>query len=96
MNQNLLEDIKIKSIPILKKAEIKKAALFGSYVRGDNTSKSDIDFLISFPEEATLLDMVRLKRNLERRLKNKVDIVSFNGISPLLKQSILSNQYPIL
>ena len=96
MQQIVLDEIKEKSIPILEQANIKKATLFGSYVRGDNTENSDIDMLISFPEETTLLDYVRLQRQLEEQLQKKVDIVSYNAISPLIKDSILKNQYQVI
>jgi predicted nucleotidyltransferase len=93
---NNIQSIQNKIVPILKQANIKKAALFGSYARGDNTEKSDIDILIAFPENATLLDLVRLQRHLEENLSKKVDIVSYNAISPLIKDSILRYQYPLL
>src|SRR5438445_12320312 len=38
-----LENIKRQILPILKSSDVKKAAFFGSYVRGDNTKDSDID-----------------------------------------------------
>ena len=93
---NNIQSIKNKIVPILKQANIKKAALFGSYVRGDNTEKSDIDILIAFPENTTLLDVVQLKRSLEENLSKKVDVVSYNAISPLIKESVLKYQYPLL
>jgi len=58
MQEAVLESIKEKAVPILKKVNINKASLFGSYVRGDYKKDSDIDILISFPESATLLDVV--------------------------------------
>lgn len=96
MNVAILEDIKVKILPILKKADIKKAALFGSYVRGDNTKMSDIDILVELPENATLFELGGLKITLEEELKKKVDVVTYKGISPIIKESILSNQYPLL
>lgn len=93
---NKVQEIKNKVLPILKEAEIKKAALFGSYVRGDNTEKSDIDILVAFPDSATLLDVAKLQRRLEENLLKKVDIVSYNAISPLIKESVLKYQYPLL
>lgn len=48
MNAAILEDIKIKILPILKKADIKKAAIFGSYVRGDNTKKAILISLLNY------------------------------------------------
>lgn len=96
MNVTNLEDIKIKILPILKKADIKKAAIFGSYVRGDNTKMSDIDILVELPENATLFELGGLKITLEEELKKKIDVVTYKSISPIIKDSILSNQYPLL
>ncbi len=96
MQQFTIDQIKQKAIPVLKKAGITKSAIFGSYVRGDAKETSDIDFLIAFPESTTLLDVVRLQRALEEQLQKKVDLVSYNAISPLLKDSILKYQYQLL
>jgi predicted nucleotidyltransferase len=91
-----LEEIKEEVLPILRKADVIKAALFGSYVRGDNTSNSDIDILVELPWGKSLFDLVALQMNLEKNLKKKVDVVTYRSICPHLKESILSNQYPIL
>lgn len=96
MQQLTLDEIKTKAIPILKEAGITKSALFGSYVRGDASENSDIDFLINFPTDTTLLDVVRLQRSLQENLQKKVDLVSYNAISPLIKDSIFKYQYPLL
>lgn len=96
MKQATLEQIKKQVLPILKEAEVKRAALFGSYIRGEDTKKSDIDILVDLPRGKTLFDLVDLKTNLEEKLKKKVDIVTYEGIHPLLKDSILNSQYPIL
>ena len=96
MNKTILEEIKTKVLPILKQANVKKAALFGSYVRGDNTKKSDIDMLVELPDSATLFELGGLKVTLEEKLNKKVDIVTYKSISPIIKDSILSNQYSLI
>jgi predicted nucleotidyltransferase len=96
MNNAILEEIKRKVLPVLKNANVKKAALFGSYVRGDNTQKSDIDMLIELPEDATLFELGGLKLALEKKLQKKVDVVTYKSISLIIKDSVLNNQYPII
>ena len=96
MNKAILEEIKTKALPILKQAEVKRAALFGSYVSGDNTQESDIDILVELPENATLFELGGLKVTLEEKLNKKVDVVTYKSISPIIKDSILSNQYPLI
>jgi uncharacterized protein len=89
---NKLSDI---IIPILVKYHVKKAALFGSYARGDFDEKSDIDILFEPPNNMGI-GVVSLKRDLENALEKKVDLVSYNGISKYLKEYILGNQKPLL
>lgn len=91
-----LEKIKKQVFPILQNARVKKAALFGSYVRGDNTPESDIDILVDLPVEATLIDLVGIKQDLEEKLHKKVDVITYRSICPLIKDSVLNNQYPVI
>ena len=96
MSNTVLEELKVKALPVLKQAEVKRAAFFGSYVRGDNTNESDIDILVELPENATLFELGGLKVSLEEELKKKVDVVTYKSISPIIKDSILSNQYQLI
>jgi predicted nucleotidyltransferase len=96
MKRKDLEKIKTKVLPILRKADVTRAALFGSYVRGDNTPNSDIDILVELPRGKSLFDLVGLQIDLEKNLDKKVDVVSYRSICPHLKESIFSNQYTIL
>ena len=97
MRDSILE-IKKKIAPILKRHDVKRAAVFGSFVRGEENEKSDIDVLIEFRggSDKGLLDLVGLKLDLEEALNRKVDIVEYPAIKPLLKNIILREQIPIL
>ena len=92
----LIIDIKVKIKGILEANDVKKAALFGSIVRGDYTEKSDIDILIEFEGDKSLLDLVRLQFLLEESCEKKVDLLTYNSIHPLLKDRILKEQVIIL
>jgi hypothetical protein len=94
--EKAIQNIKKKIIPILKRYEVKKAAIFGSFVRGEARKKSDIDILVDLPEDKSLLDLVGLKLELEEILKRKVDVLTYNSLHPLLKNIILSEQKAIL
>ncbi|MBA3723984.1 MAG: nucleotidyltransferase family protein [Candidatus Levybacteria bacterium] len=96
MNTVKLEEIKTKILPILKQADVKKAAIFGSYAKGTNRKTSDIDILVELPENATLFELGGLKVTLEEKLEKNVDIITYKSISPIIKDSILSNQYPLI
>lgn len=82
--------------PYLRRYNVTKADLFGSIVRGELTSKSDVDLLVELPREASLLDFIGLKQDLEDALGCSVDLVEYEAIKPRLKQYILQDLYPIL
>ncbi|MBD3155696.1 MAG: hypothetical protein GF368_03505 [Candidatus Aenigmarchaeota archaeon] len=91
-----LRDLKKKIVYILKKNNVKKAGLFGSFVTGEATEKSDIDILIEFKRGKSLLDLIGLEMELEESLKRDVDLLTYNSIHPLLKDTILSEEVRII
>lgn len=90
-----LQKIKPTIIPILKKNKIKRAGIFGSYARNTHTKESDIDILIE-PAPNMGFAVARLKEQLAKALKKKVDLVSYSGLSPYLRQKILKEEIRIL
>ena len=64
-------------------------AIFGSVARGEDTGRSDCDFLADFGEGTTLLDVARLGRKLEELLGCPVDVVSRGTLSPRLAGSVV-------
>jgi predicted nucleotidyltransferase len=91
----LVRNITSKIIPILKSQGVLKAALFGSYARGDSGKGSDIDLLVELGDDKSLLDLVGLKLELEDALNTKVDVLTYDAVHPLLKNTILSEQKPV-
>jgi uncharacterized protein len=71
------------------KYDISFLGIFGSYARGDFTSKSDLDLLAKFSRKKSLLDLVRTERELSAALGVKVDLLTENSISPYLKNKIM-------
>ncbi len=84
--------IKKQSLPIFKSQGVLKAAIFGSFARGDNKKNSDIDFLVKMKKNKSLFDFLELKFALEKKLNKKVDLVSYMGIHPFIKDKILEEQ----
>lgn len=79
-------------VPILKAENVIKAALFGSFARGEQKASSDIDVLVQFRGQKTLLDLVRLKFTLEEKTGRRVDVVTYDSIHPALRKIILKEQ----
>lgn len=91
-----IEEIKKKIIPILKRYPVKRAGVFGSVVRGEDTQESDIDILVEIEERMSLLDFVGLKLELEEALGKKVDLGEYSTIKPIIREQILSEEVTIL
>lgn len=91
------ERLKPKIIEILKRHNVRRAGIFGSYARGEQTKKSDIDILIEVGDRRfSLLDLVGLEQELEKALRKEVDLLTYKGISPYLKKSILDEEVRII
>ena len=86
------ENIELRIIPILKKYEVKKAALFGSYARGEETESSDVDVLIEFKVRKTLIDLVGLEQEIEEELQISTDVITYNSIYHRLRDIILKEE----
>ena len=91
-----IEGIRNKILPILRRYDVVRAAIFGSFIRGEMREYSDIDILVEFKGEKSLLDLAGLKIELEELLGRKVDVLTYNSLHPLLKHKILSEQEIIL
>jgi len=64
-----------------KENGIEYLGLFGSYARGDYKKGNDLDLLIKVNGEKTLLDLVRIERELSEILNVKVDLLTEESIS---------------
>jgi len=89
LKEDQIGEIKKTLIDVLREHEAKKAALFGSIVRGEATEESDIDLLIEFEGRKSLLDLQQL-------LRRRVDVLTYKSLHPLLRERILSEQEVIL
>jgi len=75
----------------LQNLGIVRIGLFGSYVREEQTEKSDIDILLEFePEKENFDNYMTVYDILENLFSNeKVEIVTKNGLSPYIGPQIL-------
>jgi len=93
-----LKTLKQKAMPVLQRYGIAKAAVFGSYARGEQNAGSDIDILIQYSPEAkrSLFTRIKLKEELEEVLQKEVDVVTEKALSPFLRDGILKEKRDIL
>jgi len=82
------QEIFEKIIKFLKNEGVKRICVFGSYIRGEEKEESDIDIIVEFLERKSLLEIVRIERELSEFLGIKVDLLTEQSISPYLIDSI--------
>ncbi|MBF0118449.1 MAG: nucleotidyltransferase family protein [Desulfobacterales bacterium] len=81
--------IKIQKSKLFEQYKIKEIGIFGSYVRGEQRNKSDIDILIDFEEYPSLLKFIDIEDELSRQIGIKVDLVMKNTLKPVIGRHIL-------
>ncbi len=81
----------LKSNPkLLREYHVRRIGIFGSYVTGNATDRSDVDILVDFSDAITLPQHVHLADSLSELLAVKADVVPLKGIKPYLKDRILN------
>lgn len=74
---------------IKKKFKVKSIGIFGSFVRGENKEKSDVDVLVEFAEPVGMFDFLDLEEYLQNIFRLKVDLVSRKALKPKIGEYIL-------
>lgn len=69
--------------------------IFGSVARGDAGPDSDLDVLVEFEDDRSLMDLAGFELDLEDLLKCEVDVVTEGGLSPYLEDRILAEAVPL-
>lgn len=73
----------------MTKYGVKRAALFGSVARGEDTPESDVDILIELGSPMGLLSFSQFTREVETALQRKVDVITSNSINKFFRPYIL-------
>ncbi|MBE0449093.1 MAG: nucleotidyltransferase family protein [Actinobacteria bacterium] len=96
--EHAIEEIRQLITPVLRKHDVRKAAVFGSVAKGSAEIDSDVDLLVEFEDgkKKTLLDLVQLETDVAAELRCRVDIVTYGGLHPVLRKRVLREQVIIL
>ena len=86
---SIKKELQLLKPSLITKYNISELGLFGSAVRNDFSSESDIDILVGFSRPIGI-EFIDLAEELEASLNRKVDLVSRNGIKPQYFQAIQS------
>jgi predicted nucleotidyltransferase len=79
-----------KLAEICRKNDIVFMAMFGSFVRGEQNTRSDVDVAIEFDKSKgkSLLDLISVEDELRRIFKRKVDLGIFSSLNPYIMEDV--------
>ena len=79
-----------KLAKICRENDIVFFGVFGSFVRGQQNRKSDIDIAIEFDKakRKSLLDLIRIENELSKIFRRKVDLGIFSSLNPYLVDDV--------
>jgi len=83
-------------LPVLKRYFIKRAAIFGSFAKGDVNVNSDVDLLIEPGKGFTIFKMLKLEEEISDLIKRKVDLVEYSALKSSIREEVLLSAITIL
>jgi uncharacterized protein len=93
--EKILEVLR-QQIPMLtERYAVETLEVFGSYVRSEQRQDSDLDILITFKEDPSLLTYIAMENYLSDLLGIKVDLVMKDSLKPKIGQQILREAIPV-
>ena len=85
-----------KELPNLKsKFQVATLKIFGSYIRNEQNSKSDLDLLVTFTKSPDLFEFIELENYLSDLLNLKVDLVMRSSLKLHIGKQILAEARPV-
>ncbi|MDZ4258155.1 MAG: nucleotidyltransferase family protein [Gemmatimonadales bacterium] len=85
-----------RALPILRRHDVRRAGVFGSYARDEAGPESDLDLLVELPSGASLLDLVGLEQELGDELGLTVQATTYRALNRHLRERVLRDEIRIL
>jgi predicted nucleotidyltransferase len=73
-----------KIISFMHQQGAERVGVFGSYARNEARPDSDLDLMVWFKEQKSLLGIIRIERELSELLGIKIDLLTEQAVSPHL------------
>ncbi len=95
--ENIIKILQNEKQEILGKYGVRLLGIFGSYVRNEQTSKSDIDVLIEITGSVKLglYDYIGVMTKLSKILNTEVHFADKDYLKPIICKNILNEVVPI-
>jgi len=93
--ETLLKEKREEILRIAARHGARNVRVFGSVARGEADALSDIDLLVEFEPDRSLLDHAALWLELQELLGCKVDVVSEAGVKARMRDRVLREALPV-
>ena len=77
-------------VTLCEEHKVERLRIFGSAARGEERPDSDIDLLVDFSVPVGFFELIELEEQLAEFFGRSVDLLTERGLSPYLRDSILS------
>jgi predicted nucleotidyltransferase len=88
--EEIKEILKKQKPFLMEKYGVKEIGVFGSYVKGEQKDKSDLDVLVEFGRSIGFFEFLELEEYLENTIGVKVELVTKRALKPKIGEYILS------
>ena len=85
----ILEQLRGMRHDLEEQYHVKRIGIFGSYAKKAQTDESDLDLVVEFSRPIGMLAFVHLKDLLSRRLNLRIDLVTPDGLHPLIRDQVM-------
>lgn len=89
--EEILEFLREHKAEIAERFGVSKMGLVGSIARGDATSESDIDIIVSLNSSNTCRSFFGLLHFLQDSLPHKIDLATDASLKPLVREQIMKD-----
>lgn len=94
--ENIVSKLQAELPKIKSQYNVTTLEVFGSFVRHEQKSNSDLDILVTFSKSPSLFKFIELEDYLSELLGVKVDLVMKSSLKPNIGKRILSEAQIIL
>ena len=95
MRKRFLEGSREEILRIAARYGARNVRVFGSVARGEEGPDSDVDFLVEFDADRSLLDHVGLVQDLENLLGRKVQVTTEDALHWYIRDRVLDQAVPL-
>ena len=88
--EEIKEILKKQKPFLMEKYGVKEIGVFGSYVKGKQKDKSDLDILVEFGRSIGFFEFLEMEEYLANILGVKVELVTKGALKPKIGEYILS------